>query len=546
MARMIPAQIGPEAPPSEAEIFRRFRDHTPSSWTVIHSQCFVAGGDKDHPARDGEIDFLLLDPERGFVALEVKGGGIRFESGQWYSTGQDQVEKAIKDPASQARKAAHEVDSFLRKQPWFKKNKVRLHFGWGVVFPDVDIPLRTGMGLPRDHILDRMDCTKFLEKLECVAKAQGLRKRKYPDQLTRAFLSTICPGFDARVPLARWFRDEKEILDHFTHEQISLLDHLEKVTRLAVEGAAGTGKTVVAMEKARRLAEAGKEVLFLCFNEPLADDLDKRAEGFQVFPYQRFCIQFAQRAGLKVEVPDDSRFKHQFYEHELPLLMMEALEKLPDARFDAIIVDEGQDFKPDWWVSIEDLFRNAKEDIWYVFFDPHQDIYKRGIPEMLVTYPFPLRYNVRNTGRIAEFCGQLCGSEMEPFPGIPEGLDVERISANGPKHLVKILEKRIGQLVKKERIAAHDMVLLSTRSRKASVLRKVKKLGSLTLVPLGSSKVGHQLRFDSIFRFKGLEADVVLLVDEGNPRTSTPRHLYVGASRARHLLVLIELEGAAS
>ncbi len=542
MAKMIPAEIDPEAPPSEREIFRRFRDQTPPEWTAIHSQGFVQPADRSHPALDGEIDFLLVVPDRGFLVLEVKGGGIHFHKGQWFSKNHRGETNAIKDPAAQARRGAHAVENFLRGRSWFKSRQVRPRFGWGVIFPDVDLPANTGLALPRDHVIDRLDCTRFTDEITRLMDTQGLTPRKYPPELPDKIVEAINPPIDVRVPLAKWFAEEDRQQRKFTEEQVRLLDVLADERRLAIEGCAGSGKTVVAMEKARRLANDGLKVLFLCFNQPLAEELKSQTEDFPVFTFHDFSIRFLQQAGVHIEVPKGRREKSKFYEEELPLSFLEALGKHSDERYDAIVVDEGQDFKQDWWDCVRDLLEDPQAGTWYVFFDPLQDIYGRGIPKMLDLYPYPLRYNCRNTGRIAAFCGEVSQHLIETFPGAPEGREVELLEAKSAAALQKLLGKRLETLVSRDKIDPRDIVLLSTRSRKTSAFKGVSKLGPLRLVPLDAQPAPNQLRFESLFRFKGLEADVVLLIDEGHPRTSTPNHLYVGASRARHWLTLARLK----
>ena len=65
-----------------------------------------------------------------------------------------------------------------------------------------------------------------------------------------------------------------------------------------------------------------------------------------------------------------------FFQRELPEKFMELIEKHP-IKFDAVIVDEGQDFKEDYWISISEL---VKEDgYFYVFYDPDQNIFKSDL-----------------------------------------------------------------------------------------------------------------------------------------------------------------------
>jgi superfamily I DNA/RNA helicase len=313
---------------------------------------------------------------------------------------------------------------------------------------------------------------------------------------------------------------------------------LEDNHRVAIQGSAGTGKTVLALEKARRLSEEGQRTLLLCFNRPLADHLRRFASGFEVDTFHGFCSSKANLAKVSFHIPTGGSAR-DFWEDEAPLKLLEALEARSDDRYDAIVVDEGQDFREHWWPSIEEALNDPAKGTLYVFFDPHQNIYGGGPPAALDIAPTRLVFNCRNTQRIAEYAGELVSASTRVRPGAPAGAAVESFACGSPEEMVSQVRKQLHRLVVEEKIAADQIVVLSTRSTKKSALAKQRKLGNLHLVDIDSPPGPAEIRFGSLQRFKGLEADVVLLVDvEAEARTSSPEHLYVGTSRARHLLLL--------
>jgi len=453
-----------------------------------------------------------------------------------------QGEHRIKDPAAQALKGAHHIADLLHATPWFKLENLRLRFGWGVVFPDTDMPQSLGVALPRGQVIDRMGCTRFGASIDQLFTAVGMRPSRYPNGVTKAFEAALCPRIDAQVSLADWFARDRAILDRLTSEQRLLLDHLDTTSRIAVRGTAGSGKTLLAMEKARRLAGAGQRVLLLCYNKPLAEHLNAHADGFEVATFHDFSFRLAQRAGLGPAVPKGKKAKAQFFRDELPLLVLEALDALPEERYEAVIVDEGQDFQPDWWDSVKGLLADPEHGTWYVFYDPVQDLYGGAAPAALDTYGYPLTHNCRNTKKIASFCGELSGADIHPYPSAPEGRDVERIECRDAAHVVREVGALFERLVTQQRVRPEAIVVLSTTSRKKSVLARAGSLGPVRLVPLDAAPAPNQVRFDSLFRFKGLEADVVILIDEAHNFGDRKAGMYVGASRARHLLVVVRVE----
>lgn len=162
MARTHPVEPDPSASPAERYVFGKLRDGLPEGWLVVHSTPFFRPGRDGRPGQEGEVDFLILDPERGYLALEVKGGGIRRDRGDWTSRGRDGVERRIADPARQASLGVRAIPEYLAGRPFFRQHPWP-GFAWGVCLPDVDVAGPLGpelppkrrlvmMGKPRGHL----------------------------------------------------------------------------------------------------------------------------------------------------------------------------------------------------------------------------------------------------------------------------------------------------------------------------------------------------------------------------------------------------------
>ena len=240
-------------------------------------------------------------------------------------------------------------------------------------------------------------------------------------------------------------------------------------------------------------------------------------------------------------MPEHGKRQRNFWDHDAPLLMLESLEKLPELRWDAIVVDEGQGFRPDWWPAVEGMLEAPDEGRLVVFFDPNQDIYEGGPAKSLELSPARLCWNCRNTGHIARFAHAVIGTEAELRRGAPEGAEVELISVKSDYENQNEVRRILHRLLDEEGLRPDQIVILSTFSRARSPLAKAGRLGSVTLCPLDAEPLPNQVRFGSLHQFKGLESDVVILTDvhAGDPNSS-PRHIYVAASRARHLLTVVQ------
>lgn len=535
---MIPDHLSQETPRSERFVYGRLQRELPDSFTVIHGRRFVLPGKTG--AKEGELDFLVLDPKRGCIGIEVKGGGVeRQQDGSWYSTDRRGQRHQIKDPGLQASSATHSIFRFLKDSKRFGGAGYACRFGWCVALPDITVRHGLGPDLPRELLLDRSDIADISSSVNRLFRFSGVEGPPLSQAAHHALLDCLLPCCNLIPSLAARFQQDAHSLIRLTEEQTATLDMLEANTRVAVEGAAGTGKTLLALEKARRLAENGYRTLLLCFNRPLADELRKSASGFEVNTFHGLCSSMAAKAGLSFPV-SAAKAKTEFWEEEAPLILMEALERLPSERFDAIVVDEGQDFRENWWPVLDEALEKGQQGTLYVFFDPNQNIYGGGPPVALGVAPTRLVFNCRNTSRIAEFSANIVGIDSRVRPGAPSGAKVQEYTCADDQNVVECARRVLHQLLVEEDIRPDQIVVLSTRSTNQSALAHTRQFGNYKLVSIDGARGANEIPFVTLQRFKGLESDVIILVDvEPAQATSSPAHLYVGTSRARHLLVVI-------
>ena len=308
-------------------------------------------------------------------------------------------------------------------------------------------------------------------------------------------------------------------------------------------GGAGTGKTVLALEKARRLAAEGFSVLLTCFNRALAGWLGAAARAASPAPevmcFHELCESFAGAAGLldaRPEHPDQA-----YWDVRLPELLLEAADRLPDRRFDAIVVDEGQDFLETWWAPLELTMRDPGHGILYVFHDDNQSVFRRTrvLPDGLV--PVPLTRNLRNSHEIHDAVRRYYSGGDYVSEG-PQGPGVRFVRLADPEQAPRELGRVLHHLVHDEKLKLADVVVLSGRSltHTAALKTRLKDLthaGSFRLHPGWPDEEGAVL-VESVRRFKGLERSVVVLV-ELEEHLADPAVLYVALSRARNLLVVL-------
>jgi len=542
MARMYPSQPEQGSPPSEGYVFEVLRG-LPDQTTVLHSRRFFLPAVGREKCQEGEVDFLLVDPI-GLVVLEVKGGEIKRERSGWTSTDRNRQVHKI-DPAGQATRAAHAIHRYLTKQPWYQQHGP-LRFGWGVVFPESDVQEDLGQDLPRALILDRRDLRKPAAALERLVTAHKFTTKRLSDNVCELVRDALAPCFHLVPSLAARLDRESLELVRLTEEQMSVLDYIEEHPRAAIRGAAGTGKTLLATEKARRLAATGKHVLLICFNLHLGEFLARQARGYDVYALENLCKRFSNLSGISFNpppLPDGERY----WVERAPTFLFEAVAATPAERYDAVIVDEAQDFREDWWPSIDSLLREPGKGVLYAFYDPNQNLFGGGPPRMLDVAPTSLRWNCRNTERIAAYAARFISAEVKVRTNAPEGVDVQEARCRDAEATLAHLRQTLRHLVEDEHLEPERIVVLTARSSETSALRGLTDLGGIPISRDAAKQKSGSVRFSSLRKFKGLEADAVILceIDDG-AQAPDPKLLYVGASRARLLLHVMRVGGGAS
>lgn len=502
--------------------------------TVFHSRRIVLPRHGAGTAAECELDFLVIDPARGILGLEVKGGvEIGRDEDGWYSGSSPR--HRIKSPGAQAQRAMHTLQDYLRPRTGVPA------FGWGVVFPDAECPEALGADLPRRLVIDSESLRWADEAVNAVFEAAlGAGSPLSPAAVTQ-LVQLLAPRVSLAPSLSAAVSAEGAALVRLTEEQFHILELLAAFPRVGVSGGAGTGKTLVAMERARRLAAEGRRVLLLCYNRGLAAYLKPRADGFAVSTFHSLCDSLSKSAGLPWPTAPAGPDAQAFWRDQASALLLQALDRLPDERFDAVIVDEAQDFHEYWWIAVERLLRRPKEDVLWVFFDPQQNIYGGSAWEALGLRTAPLAYNCRNTQRIARYAYGLVQAQPKLRPGTPEGVEVSVERCSDEREMLDAVRRSLHRIVVEGRLSADRVVVLSPHSTRTSAVWRAQTFGNLRLVQYPAAHGPGEVQFATLQGFKGLEADAIVLCEaRKGHQHSSEQHLYVAASRARHVLAVAE------
>jgi superfamily I DNA/RNA helicase len=336
-------------------------------------------------------------------------------------------------------------------------------------------------------------------------------------------------------------RDEEKAFFEATRSQYKVLSMLGRKRRALICGAAGSGKTFLALEKAHTLAKAGNDVLILCYNHRLAEWLRTQSPqtgNISIFHYHGLCSYFCRLANHPIPTPDPLSDPKNFFAAELPEALMDAIAAT-DRRFDAIIVDEGQDFEALWWISVQELLKEPEESSLYIFCDDNQHIYSTRLEFPIKEEPLLLCENCRNTQKIhAEVMKSYRGASECTAIG-PEGRTPVEIQVASDQEERTAVEAAIKKLLNQENVPAASIVVLTSKAQTRSKWRESEKLAGHPLswaTPCPNGAIACA----TIHSFKGLESPVVILTEMTEPDTNRLRQLsYVGASRAKSHLIIV-------
>ncbi|MCA9795303.1 MAG: NERD domain-containing protein [Candidatus Eremiobacteraeota bacterium] len=517
-----------------------------ASWTVFHSYCWLREDRSQKKAnlREGEVDFLLLHPVEGLLIVEVKGGKVGYDpaTGHW-----SQNHHGMKDPFKQAQNNMHAlIDQIRERAKFITRGKLPCTFGYAVAFPDSNFSGNLPPGAHPSIVFSANDCRQLGEGVRRALRhwSRDVQARPMPDADYQALEGALLSNFRIVTSLARDVERDEEVLIQLTEQQNEALERIYSNDRVLIEGTAGSGKTLLALQRARAYAEQEQKVLFLCFNKKLAEWLKqatRELKTLKVAHFHALAYEMCKKADLPWNPPPegDREAVRQFWEQQAPELLLDAADELPDERFDAIIVDEGQDFHDDWFTAIESLQREPMGPL-YIFFDRAQNLYQTNLSFPKTFTRYDLRTNCRNTRKIADACSAVLGSPVKVSRFSPDGQPPLVVRYTDEKEVRKaclgVLKKVIGE----EQIPPSRVAILSPYTLKKSCIGS-DRLGSFHLVDdVSAWQSGKGVWFSTIRSFKGLEADVLILIDLGDFSEGyfEKYDLFVACSRARHRLVI--------
>lgn len=544
MARTIPTNPRPTPSAHEQRLFDALRRQLSAEWLVIHRPSWLGRARPDAPLEDGEATFVLAHPDFGILTLVQLDGGVRHDpsTDRWQLLDNVGKPTQIPDPFRQAQQAARTLILRLREHPGAQPG-MPAH-GYAVVLPDVIVPPR-GLAphAPADVVLGMEQLRNLPESLELLAKRWQKLNPPTGNAPSRWWWRALEDLFlmprEARVLLRHRIAQEQAQIIQLSPQQLSVLDLLGRRRFQAIYGPAGTGKTLLAMQKARMLARQGDRVLLTCYNralglylqEALADEPNVTAVHFH-----QLCVEIGRVDPSRHPPPDEQKGRSQWFDVTLAQAVLETAQR-EGPQFDALVVDEAQDFLPLWWQTLRALLVDPDRAVRYLFFDDAQQVRPDAAPVEGAEEALVLGTNWRNTQHIhahlSAFEPRLALAKCLAPPGVP--VEVESMRPHAKNALRRVLQRICGD----GGVPPDDVVILTGHSPKKSHVWNAKQ--ELLPFRLTDREEPGCVRVVGVKAFKGMEAPVVILTELNHLTPQEARRMhYIGASRAVHHLVVLD------
>lgn len=555
MARMIPSTIADDAAPGERAAFAALRDAPGADdWIVFHS---LAIG-RHVTQREGEADFVVMAPGLGILVIEVKSH-LRVQTdaaGRWKLGNDDWTDRS---PFTQASGEFHSILHFLRQRTIEPLAYPAGYAVWFTAIAKQNIP--PAIGWQEWAVLDASDLAQPASAVrrvlaavdkDTVAKNGGYRHvagEPTAERLDRV-RDALVPSFAAEIKPAERRRRREQELSLFTADQVRSLNLISRVPRVLVEGPAGTGKTYIAAEAARRHASAGERVLVVMFNRLLEGHLRSALADVDCVTATRLHAEMERVGGVTSPANGDA----DWYNTHLPLTALEkATESGFDPPYDYLIVDEAQDIASDLNLDFLDtmLVGGLSDGRMLLLGDfSNQNIFRSGIDDGRETIerrvpgivPIDLDTNCRNRRDIGEWAERASDRSgiCKEFrrDGVAGTVEVRHFASKADE--VNMLDDVIRGL-RAEGYGPKDVVILAPY-RDSAAQRAIDQKISVSTLGSGIRDTSY-IRWGTIHEFKGMEAPAVILTDIAGNSARLPDLIYAGATRAQdRLVVLTSLE----
>ena len=526
--------------PSEEKFFNTCRDQLSDKYHVFFSVRWYS--EENGKRIDSECDFLIFNPDYGFLCVECKGGrGIYVENEDndetWFLEEFDEDRKLRCSPYKQAEESMRFFKRYYEDELETAYPGI---YGNAVAFPNFVVSSPITVESPLALTIDAKDMgnlqTRIVEIFRFFNVKKGGRSSFMAPDAQKKFINLINKRVALSIAAGALIEDKERELAEINQTQDVVIDLLTHYPRAFIIGGAGTGKTWIGIKKIKRCIAEGKRPLYLCYNGTLADRVKTHIDSKEADVY---CIDDLALFLLGESI-NEAPVTNGCKEYSYLIGQLQSLTK-----YDLVIVDEAQDFTEDWAYCANLLVK--ENGSLYVFYDESQNLFSRDFGDKFFIdgAAFVLRYNIRNTSNIYQYTLDRTSLGTDTLVNQIEGVEPDERIFTRKQAVISFIDSITNKLVNREGVSPEKITILSNKELDKSVLSNVSYVGGYPLVPLGN-KNDNSITFSTVEDFKGLESDIVIFINhtyKGEARTEKIQSTqYTALTRARFYLYVIDFE----
>lgn len=511
---------------SEEKLYYAFKNQLSDNYEVFYSVTWYS---KDQGGKriNSESDFIIVDREKGFLCIEVKGGIKYVHENDKYIVYNSNGDTIVKD-ISAFQQAENSMRYFLDLYETTYNMDYKGVYGFMSAFPMYEIKdeVETNFNQVKDITIDMNDMNNNLEK--CVRQAflyWGNRNSYIEDLFTSESRKKLCDMlkrvYAIEASKGALIEYKNSELEKINEVQDNIINLLKNYKVFAMKGAAGTGKSWIAYKMAKRSAiDERRETLLLSKSKYLADYFRK--------------INNIENSNLSIICFDE--LLEQIGERDINIIDISNVKK-----YGVIIIDEAQDFSPDEAVFIRTLLYEDKSSEFYVFYDDEQNLYNNNLEDVLNNFiieskPYLLTENLRNTKNIYDWAKNRTSLGETSFSNQVDGPEPIMSSLNNKNQAIRYINNAISNLVNRDKVPKCFINIIIDDDIYDEIINEGFDFENRNEV---NSKDDNFIGIFKVSEYKGLESNIILYLHSEN---SEYNFKYVGLTRARFYLYDIEIK----
>ena len=460
------------------------------------------------------------------------------QNGTWILTqsnhdGTESIRTLNRSPFEQAEISMRYFHDYFEKEFANTFNGV---YGFAVCFPLFQVDKKLDDTAVPELVIDIRDFDNLAKKINEIFHYWKNKRNNQapfsPEQRTR-FISLINKRISLSAAAGALIPIKEKEFKLVNILQDGIIDFLYNYNQVQIVGGAGTGKTYIAIKKARRELLQDKKVLYLCKNKELANFVATQFEGVDNFRSSELYHFLSDILNEKVDESNTSS-------------IIDMLDSVSHECYDAIIVDEGQDINEEEAFVIKMLLKDEKKSTLYIFLDENQNLFDVNFKDVfdVEERPYVLRYNIRNTGEIYDYAIRETGLGKDTIANSLLGVKPEIHECKNSLQAISNVSNIVNKLVQKEYVKPESIVILSDKPYKQSAMKDETRIGDLKISwNVDEETIENSIKFRTVAEFKGLEADIVIYLThtyKGQPNDDNARkNNYVGYTRPRYYLYIV-------